>query len=197
MHLRNIFLGFLFVVALSGARNGEKIKELNAVSKGSYIEFRVPYFEVYNLLGRFKSFSVSMQYSKDDLSDAEINATLKVRSIVLPEAKLEKEFVKEYLFDCTRYPEASFNSTKVNRAADGRLTINGMLSIKGIERKMQFTGWDKGVLYDTKGGGGREMQIAGKLSRFDFGIDDVTKMHGDLSYVVGDSVEIRGYFLMN
>lgn len=187
-------LVILAFMALQFTIPGEQ-KTLEADKKESYIEFRVPYFEAYNLLGRFKSFSVSLQHEKEDLTDAQVKVVIKVRSVILPEAKLEKEFVKEYLLDATHYPEAIFESTHIERVGEDKLIIDGRLTIRGEEKFVRFNGKDKGLRYDAKSSG-RELELIGKVNRFDFGIADKTQMHGGLGYVVGDSVEIRGSFLL-
>ena len=70
-------------------------KELRTSKDRSYVEFRVPYFGTYNLVGRFKDFDAHIAYTKPDFSDAVVTAAIKVKSVIMPDPKMEKELMKE------------------------------------------------------------------------------------------------------
>lgn len=73
-------------------------------------------------------------------------------------------------FDVERYPEISFNSTRIDHLHGGRLRIVGELTMRGVTREI---GLDAQPSVTTRGAGGDErveLQLHGELNRRDFGL---------------------------
>lgn len=80
---------------------------------------------------KFKKFNASIDYdhAKPELSKATVE--IDVSSFDLGDPEYNKEVLKKEWFDTTRFPKASFISTSMKLAADGKLNVTGNLSIKG------------------------------------------------------------------
>ncbi len=73
-------------------------------------------------------------------------------------------------FDVERYPEISFNSTRIEHSNDRRLHILGELTMRGITREVEL---DAQVGATTREPGGVErieLKLRGQLNRRDFGL---------------------------
>ncbi len=88
--------------------------------------------------GVFNTFSgtVVVPEGKPELAAVTVDITL--ASARTDSAKLDGHLQSADFFDVATYPTATFTSTKVERAADGKGMITGNLSIKGVTRQISF-----------------------------------------------------------
>jgi polyisoprenoid-binding protein YceI len=73
-------------------------------------------------------------------------------------------------FDVERHPEISFNSTRIDSPAGGRLRIVGELTMRGVTREIEL---DARLGDTTREAGGVErmqLELRGELNRRDFGL---------------------------
>jgi polyisoprenoid-binding protein YceI len=73
-------------------------------------------------------------------------------------------------FDVGRYPEISFNSTRIDYLDRGRLHIAGELTMRGVTREIELHGQLNGTGPDGPAKGRIELTLRGELNRRDFGL---------------------------
>jgi polyisoprenoid-binding protein YceI len=72
-------------------------------------------------------------------------------------------------FDVERYPEISFNSTRIDYLDGGRLRIVGDLTMRGVTREIELDGQLNGRR-ETAGDERIGLELRGELNRRDFGL---------------------------
>jgi polyisoprenoid-binding protein YceI len=71
-------------------------------------------------------------------------------------------------FDVERYPEISFNSTRIDYLADRRLRVLGDLTLRGITREIELDARLTGKKREARGNERIELELRGELDRRDF-----------------------------
>jgi polyisoprenoid-binding protein YceI len=92
-------------------------------------------------------------------------------------------------FDAERYPEISFNSTRIDYLGDGRFRIVGALTMRGVTRDIELDARLTGTKREADGDERIELGLRGELNRRDFGLtwNQVLEAGGAL---LGDRVKI-------
>jgi polyisoprenoid-binding protein YceI len=73
-------------------------------------------------------------------------------------------------FDVERYPQISFNSSRIDYLDRGRLRILGELTMRGVTREIELDGQLNGMGHEAAGDERIELELRGELSRSDFGL---------------------------
>jgi polyisoprenoid-binding protein YceI len=73
-------------------------------------------------------------YDADDVTASSVEVTLPIRGIGAASAEFYEHLTGSGWFDAENHPEATFRSTAVESAGDGRLKVTGDLTIKGVTR---------------------------------------------------------------
>lgn len=98
------------------------------------------------MVGLFKKFDVKMTFDPTKASEAKIEATVDVNSVMMGMEKLETHLKSSDFFDAEQFPEMKFVSTSVEAEkksatkfiATGDLTVRGVT--KSIEVPFEFLG---------------------------------------------------------
>jgi polyisoprenoid-binding protein YceI len=128
--------------------------------------------------GGFKAFTGSMEPANGDITASKIKVDIKTASIYSDVGKLTQHLKSPDFFGVDKYPEASFVSSKIEKAADGDNThkITGELTLHGEKKEITFPAkiTEKGdkVLLDSEF----------KINREDFGMSyGKGKVHSDVT----------------
>ncbi len=73
-------------------------------------------------------------------------------------------------FDVERYPEISFNSTRIDYLDGGRLHIVGDLTMRGVTREIELDAQLNDTRHEAGGDERIELELRGELNRRDFGL---------------------------
>jgi polyisoprenoid-binding protein YceI len=76
----------------------------------------------------------TLVFDNDDPSKSSVRVTLPVAKINTFVPQLDNEFRSPMFFDVTRFPNITFQSTRVKAAGNGKYTITGNLTAHGITR---------------------------------------------------------------
>lgn len=76
----------------------------------------------------------NIDFDASNISASKVNVTIPVNSIDTHVDKLTEEFKGAEYFDVTKYPNATFKSTKVVSTGKNTLDVQGDLTIKGITK---------------------------------------------------------------
>jgi polyisoprenoid-binding protein YceI len=126
----------------------------------SVVEFTVTKLGFADVTGRFTEFTGSVRYDPVQPGNSSVEWRVRVASIETDAANRDRTLQEPEYFDARRHPELGFRSTRVRTLGDGRLEVDGALTIKGITRPQRI------VATPVDGG----FQTTFELDRFDFEI---------------------------
>jgi polyisoprenoid-binding protein YceI len=114
--------------------------------------------------GEFHRYQVVVEFDPDNLSAGSFGATVDVTSVDTRNADRDAGMAEPEFLDFDGYPTATFRSTAVRSLGDNRYEVDGVLTIKDIDRKVTvpFT-W-------TRNGRGAVLDGSARVNRLDFGI---------------------------
>lgn len=91
-----------------------------------------------NITGRFDASEGTLVYDPENPSASSIEISTQISSVTTGVAKLDEHLKSADYFDAASFPTATFKSTKVEAAGDGKLTVTGDLSIRGKTQPATF-----------------------------------------------------------
>jgi polyisoprenoid-binding protein YceI len=133
------------------------------------VGFAVRHMVISEVIGNFKDFDITVSASKDDFSNAVIDATIKVASINTDNERRDNHLKSDDFFNAEKFPEVKFRSTSFEKVGENKYNITGDLTIRDITKKVTFDATLNGMLKTTHG-----VLAAWKatifINRFDFGL---------------------------
>lgn len=102
------------------------------------IEFTYSHFGYSTITGRFDATEGTVTYDAENPSASSVEITTQIASVSTGVAKLDEHLQKDDFFDAATYPTATFKSTKVEAAGDGKLNLTGDLTIKDVTLPASF-----------------------------------------------------------
>ena len=86
--------------------------------------------------GKFKTFAATLDLDPKKPESGSISVQITMLSGLLGVPEADAELPKPIWFDVVKFPEATFNSTSIKSHGNGKFTVNGKLTIKGIARDL-------------------------------------------------------------
>ena len=116
--------------------------------------------------GRFQTFTAQVNLDVADPTKGSIVGTVQVDSVNTRDHDRDASLLDKDWFNAKEFPEAKFESQKIEKAADGSYVANGQLTLKGQTKPI--------ALKFTLTGSGAAAQFAGSMSinRFDFNVGE-------------------------
>lgn len=84
--------------------------------------------------GKFTKITGSVQYSEDNVAATKFNLTIPVNSLSTGNGLMNKKAMTDEWFDQATYPNITFVSTSVVKNKDGNLSIDGIMTVKGVSK---------------------------------------------------------------
>lgn len=88
--------------------------------------------------GRFDIFSGTLMLDEENLANSSLTVEIDAGSINTNEEARDKHLRSDAFFDVENHPTMTFVSTAVRTAGDGKLKMDGNLTIRGITKKVTF-----------------------------------------------------------
>ena len=177
MFARRLVLATLIAAASFSAQAADKY---DIDPNHTQVQFTYSHMGFSNITGRFDEVNGDFLFDAADPTKSSVSITIPVASISTGVAKLDEHLLKADFFDATRFPTATFKSTAVTAAGEGKLAVAGDLTIHGVTRPV--------VLDVTINGIGehpmRKVPAAGfdasaRIKRSDFGVGAYVPTVGD------------------
>jgi polyisoprenoid-binding protein YceI len=177
MFARRLVLATLIAAASFSAQAAEKY---DIDPTHTQVQFTYNHLGFSNITGRFDEVKGDFLFDAADPTKSSVSITIPVASISTGVAKLDEHLLKADFFDATQFPTATFKSTGVTAAGEGKLAVAGDLTIHGVTRPV--------VLDVTINGIGehpmRKLPAAGfdasaRIKRSDFGVGAYVPAVGD------------------
>lgn len=137
----------------------------------SEVTFKVKHLMIANVTGIMTDYAVDVETDGDDFTTAKVKFTGKTESISTGNDQRDAHLASEDFFDVEKFPEITFVSTGYEKIDYANFTLHGLLTIRGITKKVdlnvEFGGIQKDPYGNTKAG----FSVSGKINRSDFGLN--------------------------
>src|SRR2546423_2506117 len=129
-------------------------------------------FEVSYLAGRFKGefHEIGAELSVAD-DRASLEGTAKVASVDVRDENLSAHLQSPDFFDAERHPELRFGAAGITLDGDGKVSVDGELTIKGVTKPVAVTGTVTAPMADPYGNDRIGLNLTTGVDRIDFGVD--------------------------
>jgi polyisoprenoid-binding protein YceI len=130
-------------------------------------------FEVSYLAGTFKGHfnEIGAELLAVDGEHASLVGTAKVASVDVNEENLSGHLQGPDFFDAERYPELRFAAEQIRLEGDGRVSVDGELTIRGVARPVTVTGTVSAPIADPYGNERIGLNLSTRIDRTDFGVN--------------------------
>ncbi len=129
-------------------------------------------FEVRYLAGTFKGeFHEIGAELTVDAQRASLEGTAKVASVDVKDENLSAHLQSPDFFDAERHPELRFAAEDIRLDGDGKVSVDGELTIKGVTRPVAVTGTVTAPIVDAYGNDRIGLNLTTSVDRTEFGVD--------------------------
>jgi polyisoprenoid-binding protein YceI len=129
-------------------------------------------FEVSYLAGTFKGefHEIGAELTVEG-ERALLGGTAKVASVDVKDENLSAHLQSPDFFDAERYPELHFTAEDIRLDGDGKVSVDGELTIKGVSKPVTVTGTVTAPIADPYGNDRIGLNLTTRIDRTDFGVD--------------------------
>src|SRR5262245_15590634 len=118
----------------------------------SELGFKIRHLMISNVSGSFGNFQIEMQTDGEDLTTANIQVTAEVASINTKNDQRDTHLRTADFFEVEKYPELTFQSTRVEKIDNENFAVFGNLAMKGVTKPIQLDAEFSGTTKDPWGG---------------------------------------------
>ncbi len=137
----------------------------------AFIQFKISHLGYSWLLGRFNEFGGSFSYDEKNPSASKVVVTINTASIDSNHAERDKHLRGEDFLEVKKYPEAKFVSTSYEEKVDGKGTLKGDFTLRGVTRPIVIDVRQVGAGSDPWGGFRRGFEGTTRIALKDYNID--------------------------
>jgi polyisoprenoid-binding protein YceI len=145
----------------------------------SNAQFTVRHLGISNVQGEFTKISGTVAIDDADIAKSTINVTIDATSVDTRVSRRDDDLKSPNFFDVAKYPTITFQSTKVTRAGDGKLTVTGNLTIKDVTKEVTLDVTGPTAPVTAMGGQHRGFSASTRINRQDFHVSADPGMVGD------------------
>jgi polyisoprenoid-binding protein YceI len=87
--------------------------------------------------GFFQKYDGTIQFDPDNLKDSRVALEARVKSINTNHGKRDGHLLSDEFFDAKKYPVMTFESTSIEHVEGNAYTVEGVLTIKGVSKKVK------------------------------------------------------------
>lgn len=136
----------------------------------SGITFSVRHLVISEVTGNFKDFDIAFNATKDDFTDASVEATIKVASINTDNERRDNHLKSDDFFNAEKFPEIKFKSSSFEKVGGNKYKITGDLTIRDVTKKVTFDATYNGSIKGMGGSTVTAWKATLDLNRFDYGL---------------------------
>ncbi|MBL0897812.1 MAG: YceI family protein [Reyranella sp.] len=166
------------------ARPASAREELTIEGTRGIIEFAIGDSRLFRTTASFKTSNGHVHVDDADVPRSSVEVVVQTGSIEMLDRQQVEMLKDADFFDVTRFPQMTFRSDKVVRTGDATLTVEGLITLRGITRPMTLDVTVSDRRPDAPPGTRyARFRGSGKIKRSEFGMTRFVDM-------VGDTVEI-------
>ena len=154
----------------------------------SSLEFSVKHMGIANVRGKFTEFDGTLQVG-ENLASSTAQGTVKVASIDTNEEQRDSHLRSPDFFDVERFPEITFESTRVEPIDDESSQVYGNLTMHGVTREVKLDVVTQGTDTDPWGNERAGLEAVCTLKRSDFDMK-FNQALGSGNMLVSDKVKL-------
>jgi polyisoprenoid-binding protein YceI len=136
----------------------------------SSIEFTVRHLLVSKVRGRFTKWKGTLRYDEKNPAASTVRVTIDAASVDTHEPQRDAHLRSPDFFDVAKYPELSFESTRIEKKGEGALALTGDLTIHGVTRPLVLEVELGGHVKDPWGNDRVGFSAKASIDRKDFGV---------------------------
>ncbi len=136
----------------------------NVDASHSHVGFEVKHMGIATVRGAFKKFEGTVESG----SELTLQGTVEVASVDTGDENRDGHLQSPEFFDAAQFPQITFRSTGAHAGADGALTLNGEITIKGTTKPIELTGAIAENGEDPWGNQRVGFEVEGKIDRREF-----------------------------
>lgn len=134
--------------------------------------FTYSHFGFSNITGRFDDIEGEIVYDPQDIASASISITVPIATVSTGVAAMDEHLRKDDLFDAAQFPTATFQSTSVSPAGEGKYKVTGDLTIHGVTKETEFdVTLNRAAPHPMRNVPTVGFDAVGHIKRSDFGVD--------------------------
>ncbi|NBX03262.1 MAG: polyisoprenoid-binding protein [Alphaproteobacteria bacterium] len=189
---KHLVLAALLSLTLASSASAQEIArgtpDLKAAASGAYtldkghanVVFSINHLGYSGYIGRFNSIDGNLKFDPTAPEKSSVSIHIDPASIDTNNAKLEEELKTDKFFNVAKFPDITFESTKVVKTSDTTGDITGNLTLMGVTKevtlKTTFNGAGKNP-FNSKPKLG--FSAKGSIKRSDFGMSGYIPAVGD------------------
>ena len=154
----------------------------------SSVVFTVKHLVISKVSGKFKEFDAVVVYDPADVTKSSITGKIKTNSITTDNENRDADLKSDHFFDVEKYPEITFQSTKVAKAGKN-VQVTGNLTMHGVTKQVTFPVTINGPIKDPRGNSKIGIEANLTINRQDYGVAWNKPLEGG-GVVVSDDVQI-------
>jgi polyisoprenoid-binding protein YceI len=135
----------------------------------SHVGFAVKHMVVATFRGRFEEYEGQLVAGED--GTPRLEGSVEVDSIVVKDENLAGHLKSPDFFDSANHPQIRFSSKELRVLEDGKLEVEGELSIKGNTHLVTARGTISGPHVDIAGNDKLGVELEAVIDRREFGLD--------------------------
>ena len=167
-----------FTVALSTWQNDKAHSQL---------AFTVKHLGISEISGTFNDFTVTVNSSQPNFSDATFELTAAIASVDTRVAARDNHLKSADFFDAEKFPTLNFKSTSLKKSGKNKYKLMGDLTLHGITKpvtmNLRYNGTIENEKSKVKTAG---FQLTGVIKRSDFNVGP-----GFAAAMISDEVQIK------
>lgn len=136
----------------------------------SSIQFKVKHLGISTVTGRFKQFIGFISADEKNAAKSKVEVTVDITSVDTQNEKRDGHLKSPDFFDAAKYPSARFVSKKVSPVQDGKFTVVGDLTLRGVTKPVTLDAVFEGKAKDPWGAERAAFTATAVINRQDFGI---------------------------
>jgi polyisoprenoid-binding protein YceI len=139
----------------------------------SEIKFKVKHLVISTVTGLFEKFDGKLESENDDFTDSTVSFSADINSINTRNAQRDGHLKSADFFDAANNPKLKFVSRSFSKksGSDNEFEMTGDMTIRGITKEVKFDVSHNGNAIGMDGSNLAGFEIAGKINRFDFGLE--------------------------
>ena len=137
---KKLLLSAALVFGLSSFSAQAAVEKYTIDTKGmhAFVTFKVKHLGYSWLQGRFNNFSGNFDYDESNPSNNKVTVDIDVKSLDSNHAERDKHLKSDDFFDADKYPDAGFVSTKWVDHGNGKATLKGKFTLRGISKNVDI-----------------------------------------------------------
>jgi polyisoprenoid-binding protein YceI len=139
----------------------------NVDGSHSNVGFEVRHMGIATVRGAFKKFEGTVEATGDELK---LNGTVEVSSVDTGDEQRDGHLQSPEFFDAAQFSQISFTSTGAAPSGDGKITLSGDITIKGVTKPIELVGEIGEGGQDPWGNERVGFEVEGKIDRREFGL---------------------------